>query len=125
MKEFERFKKKMMLQHLIKSILVAVIAGLGGAALAILFFHLVAPAGTIVGAIITGVVFAGLGFLAFYKQAKPDDKKLALRLDKELNLHEKVATMVEFNGNDNIIAQKQREDAKLQLAAKPHQPVHR
>ena len=123
MKEFERFKKKMMLQHLIKSILVAVIAGLGGAALAILFFHLVAPAGTIVGAIITGVVFAGLGFLAFYKQAKPDDKKLALRLDKELNLHEKVATMVEFNGNDNIIAQKQREDAKLQLAAKPANAV--
>ncbi|MCF0112825.1 MAG: hypothetical protein HUJ60_02490, partial [Bacilli bacterium] len=119
MKDFERFKKKMMIEHAVKSALVALGSGLIGAAIAIAFCLMIAPSTVIWGAIIAGVVFAGAGFAIFFIYARPSDKKIAMRVDKELGLQEKCATMIEYQGKEGIILEKQREDAKVRLAEKP------
>ena len=119
MKEFERFKKKLLREHILKAVLVGLGVGLFGAGLAVLLFRLVAPSAAVVAGIVAGVVFAGLAFALYFRGARPSDKEIALRLDKDLGLREKTATMVEFEGQDNLILEKQREDARSSLAAKP------
>lgn len=123
MQEFERFKKRMWRQHCVKAAFVALTSSLIGAALAILLCHLLWPVATVPVAILSGLVFAGLGFFLFYKKAFPSDKQIALRLDRDLKLHEKTATMIEFQGHDNVLVQKQRQDAQQWLSTKPTQAL--
>lgn len=123
MQEFERFKKRIWRQHCVKAAFITLTSGLIGAAFAILLCHLLWPVATIPVAILSGLVFAGLGFFLFYKKAFPSDKQIALRLDRDLKLHEKTATMIEFQGHDNVLLQKQRQDAQQWLSTQPTQAL--
>ena len=119
MKDFERFKKKVLREHIIKSALVGLGIGLLAAALAIVISFLTNPAAAVWTGIIAGVLFAGAGGYYYWYKTKPTDKKIALRLDKKLGLHEKCATMIEFQEKEGAILAKQREDATTTLAEKP------
>ena len=119
MKDFERFKKKVLREHIIKSALVGLGIGLLAAALAIVISFLTNPNAAVVTGIIAGVLFAGAGGYYYWFKTKPSDKKIALRLDKKLGLHEKCATMIEFQEKEGAILAKQREDATTTLAEKP------
>ena len=119
MKDFERFKKKVLREHIIKSALVGLGIGLLAAALAIVISFLTNPDAAVVTGIIAGVLFAGAGGYYYWFKTKPSDKKIALRLDKKLGLHEKCATMIEFQEKEGAILAKQREDATTTLAEKP------
>ena len=119
MKDFERFKKKVIREHFIKSILVGLGVGLLAAALAVVVSFLTNPnAAAIVGSI-AGVLFAGASGYYYWYKAKPTDKKIALRLDKKLGLREKCATMIEFRDKEDALVNKQREDTQVTLAEKP------
>ena len=119
MKDFERFKKKVLREHIIKSALVGLGIGLLAAALAIVISFLTNPNAAVVTGIIAGVLFAGAGGYYYWFKTKPTDKKIALRLDKKLGLHEKCATMIEFQEKEGALLAKQREDATTTLAEKP------
>ena len=119
MKDFERFKKKVLREHIIKSALVGLGIGLLAAALAIVISFLTNPDAAVVTGIIAGVLFAGAGGYYYWFKTKPTDKKIALRLDKKLGLHEKCATMIEFQEKEGALLAKQREDATTTLAEKP------
>lgn len=119
MKDFERFKKKVLREHIIKSALVGLGIGLLAAALAIVISFLTNPDAAVLTGIIAGVLFAGAGGYYYWFKTKPSDKKIALRLDKKLGLHEKCATMIEFQEKEGAILAKQREDATTTLAEKP------
>ena len=119
MKDFERFKKKVLREHIIKSALVGLGIGLLAAALAIVISFLTNPSAAVWTGIIAGVLFAGAGGYYYWYKTKPTDKKIALRLDKKLGLHEKCATMIEFQEKEGALLAKQREDATTTLAEKP------
>lgn len=120
--DFEKFKKKVMREHLIYSIIWAVCAGLVGAGVALMiliFTYKKAPAYAyplIVTA--ASLVVAAVSFVLVYRLRKPSDTKIALRIDKSLGMNEKVATMIEFQDKNGIIIDKQREDASAKLSTK-------
>lgn len=60
------------------------------------------------------VIGAGATLLFYFKRFKPTAKKDAARLDR-LGLEERLITMLELEGDDSYIAQRQRADAKEKL----------
>lgn len=61
------------------------------------------------------LVVGGVLFLIF----KPSDMSVAKRLDKELNLDERLQTMVEFQSQESDMLTLQRQDAEQRLAQSP------
>ena len=122
---FARFKKKLLREHRIKSLLFGVAGGLAGAAISIAACRFANPSAMVYAAPIATAAGLAAGFAAAYFIKKPTDKKIAARLDKELNLQEKVSTRVEFEGKDGVILNKQREDATVKLDEKPVKAVQR
>ena len=116
---FERFKKRHYVEALVKSLLYGVAFGasvlsvllavlkLTGSYLEFWGFLLI---GIGAGAIATGVVFLML---------KPNDKKIAKRIDTSFQWNENVQTMVEFTGETGEIVSLQREDALERLSSAP------
>lgn len=122
---FARFKKKLLREHRIKSLLFGVAGGLAGAAISIAACRFANPSAMVYAAPIATAAGLAAAFAAAYFIKKPTDKKIAARLDKELNLQEKVSTRVEFEGEDGLILNKQREDATVKLDEKPVKAVQR
>ena len=122
---FARFKKKLLREHRIKSLLFGVAGGLAGAAISIAACRFANPSAMVYAAPIATAAGLAAAFAAAYFIKKPTDKKIAARLDKELNLQEKVSTRVEFEGKDGLILNKQREDATVKLDEKPVKAVQR
>lgn len=120
--DFKKFKKKVMSEHILKAVLFGLAGGLLAAGVAIIACfmpkdHL--PIGAIAG------ISAGCGVLLFalisglyFFLKKPKDTDVSLRVDEDLNLNEKVTTMIEFEGQRGLIIDKQREDAAQRLADK-------
>ena len=119
MKDFERFKRKVLREHIAKSILVGIGGGLLAAALAVVVAFLTNPSMAVGAGIIAGVLIGGFLGVYYGTRAKPTDKAIALRLDKKLGLHEKCATMIEFRDKEDALVNKQREDTQVTLAEKP------
>lgn len=65
---------------------------------------------------VIGVGVAAASFWAFYFVFRPDEKKLALKLDAEYALNEKVQTMLEYSSDGSVLARLQREQADGLLA---------
>lgn len=120
--DFNKFKKKVLMEHLAYSLLLALCSGLVFSGLTLMILILAyknAPAfayPVIVFAI--GVVAAAISFALLYRRKKPSDDEIALRIDDSLGMQEKVATMVEFQNEDSLIINKQREDARERLSKK-------
>lgn len=120
--DFKKFKKKVMSEHILKAVLFGLAGGLLAAGVAIIacfmpkdHLSIGAIAGISAGC---GVfLFALISGLYFFLK-KPKDTEISLRVDEDLNLNEKVTTMIEFEGKQGLIIEKQREDATQRLAAK-------
>lgn len=118
MQEFKRFRKKVMRHFLIKTTLIGIGVGLLGAAAALLAMKLLALSAAALVTPLVGIALGIVGGIIYYRHAKPTDKQIALQLDKELGLHEKCATMIEYGSSDEPLARHQREDAQIRLKAK-------
>ena len=115
MNEFNNFKKKIMIEFLIKCLIISF--SLFFIIFSILFIlskreviSLKIWLDLIIG-LSSGLVL----FLVLYFIFKPNDKKIAIRLDNELDLNEKVQTMIEYKDKDELIVNIQREDTLNKL----------
>lgn len=113
---FGKIKRLVKINNVIKSVLnaLAVAAVLGAVFMAldrraIYGFNLIVFASVLGG----GALFTFLVSLLAYRKS---DKKLALGLDTELKLNEKVQTMVAFRDQEGSVIDVQREDADNRLA---------
>lgn len=116
---FVRFKKKYLIDALVKALLV----GFTAAMLVVAAFLMVISFGKVDFEIlysvligITAGLLLGLGSFFIFKM---NDKRLAKRLDKDLGLNEKVQTMHAFYGKEGEINELQRKDAEGILDASP------
>lgn len=119
---FDKFKKKILREHLVYSLIYAVCAGLvmGAISLMVLIFAYKDAPGFAYPVIVSSasLVAAAITFILYYRHKKPSDEEIALRIDSSLSMQEKVATMVEFQNEDGLIINKQREDATSKLSSK-------
>ena len=115
MDNFNKFKKKMIIEALIKSIALSYAVGalFFGVPYLIKYFlkepfelneTLLLLA---ISCSVASIVFVVLFLILF-----PTKTKAAKRLDKDLCLNQKVQTMIEFNDNDNPMVKLQREDTQ-------------
>lgn len=114
-KNFKAFKKEVWIEILIKCLSIGLAVAflavdavllpciLYGIDLFVLFYILIALGGFVLG--------GGIAFLIF----RTNDKKIAMRLDKELNLQERVQTAYTFSGQSSDILDLQRNDASRAL----------
>ncbi len=116
--QFNKFKKKLMIEHGVKSALVGLIAGFLGSGISMFIFGFT---GTKfiwwVHVLIGAALFLAFG-IAFFFWKKPTDAKIAARMDRDMGLQEKIATMVEFQDESSLLIDKQREDAMENLSTK-------
>ena len=121
-KDFDKFKKKILIEHLIYSLLLSFCVGLVIAGLTLMIIIFATKNAAIyvyplVSAIVGLIAFA-IAFSYIYKKKKPKDVDIALRVDESLGLQEKVATMIEYQDKDGLLINKQREDATEKLSKK-------
>ncbi len=120
-KMFEKYRKRLTLIGIFKSIVLAL-------ALALVFVGIVSSITWIVKAsvVVTVALAAGIGgviflvafFLLFFKHFKPTDEMIAKQLDA-LGFDERYITMFECKENNSVMAKLQREDAKKTLSGIP------
>ncbi|MBO4982738.1 MAG: hypothetical protein J6D23_01650 [Clostridia bacterium] len=116
---FKRFKKKYVLDAVIKAILTGICAVLLVVATFLIVTTLKKLDFNMVYAVLTGVAFGLLLGLGTFFVLKPNDKKLAKKLDNTYGLREKIQTMHAFLDDDGDIKLLQREDAIKILDSKP------
>lgn len=115
---FKKFKAKLMREFYLKISLISLAGGLTTSGLIILFTRMFEAKFPFYYSIIIGaVVLVGL-FLTLFFLKKPNDEKIAERIDKDFKMEEKVTSMVAFQNENGFLYQKQREDAKTQLSKK-------
>lgn len=115
---FKKFKNKLMIEHLLKAILFGTAGGLTASSISLITSGAVSA--SLHPMIHIGIGLAGFAAttLSYFFAKKPKDKNIARRLDKDLELHEKVSTMVEFQDQSSLLIDKQRSDAKEKLENK-------
>ena len=118
-----KFKNSLLLEHTLRTALFALAIGLTTAGL-------VVGITALCSAMIHWAIYLGIGLAAFvlsfvllFVFTKPDDKKVAARVDEDLELQEKVATMVEYKDQNGLLIDRQRDDADYRLEEKPAKAV--
>lgn len=115
---FKKFKAKLMREFYLKISLISLAGGLTVSGLIILFTRMFGENFPFYYSIIIGVVVLVVLFLTTFFLKKPNDEKIAERIDKDFKMEEKVTSMVAFKNENGFLYQKQREDAKAQLSKK-------
>ncbi len=110
MESFKKFKKRIISEMLIKSIVLAISLGLITFSVPYLIIKVKGIEFNLLYLILIGLGVMLITFGLIFLILKPNDKKIAKRLDKELNLNEKVQTMIEYKDNDNLMVSLQREN---------------
>ena len=115
---FKKCKAKLIREFYLKISMLSLAIGLVVAGLIILFTNMFGAdfpyyISIIIGAVIMIGTFLLLAFLK-----KPNDEKIAERIDKDFKMQEKVTSMVAFQDKKGLLYEKQREDAKEQLSKK-------
>lgn len=108
----EKFRKKIKIETIIKSIIIGIILSLISTAIIMLALKLNAIDIFILYYILIFFGSAVLFSTIAYFIIKPNKIKMAKRIDNQLDLKQKIETMVTYENEDNVILQLQREDAK-------------
>ena len=116
---FNKFKKKIMIEHLIKSIIYSVSLGLGITSILFVIFKRIPLILNFFVYLIIGVIISLIAFYLLYNAYKPKDEEIAKRLDKQFSLHENVETMVKFKNEDNAVVNVQRKMTSSKLERIP------
>lgn len=105
-KSYAQLKK----EGILKSIAVAAIVGCSIGFIIALSTWFVTDAGFWIALAVTSVVIVGLSIVLYFTAYKPDEYKIARRLDRS-GLDERMITMLDYKDSDTYIAARQREDA--------------
>lgn len=115
----QRFKKKILKELLLKSLAVGISVGVILTSILLLVcklkgINLLAVFYVLIGLGSAAVISAIIFFLF-----KPNKIQMAKRLDAQLDLKQKIETMVEFENDDSLMLQLQRENAQEVLEKTP------
>ena len=113
----KEFKRRLKLEKLLQGSIYGLSAGLFSAAISIVIFQLLNILEWYIYLVSIGVglFIYGIILFVYYLFNRVNDKAVANRIDKSFSLREKASTMVEFEGKDSLIINKQREDAKKSI----------
>lgn len=107
---FEKFRNKILLEVLVKSLTIGLSLGLIFFTVPYIYYKVTGNDYSILYLILISigvfVIVSGIIYLIL----RPSKKKIAKRIDKSLNLNEKVQTMVEYEKEDNFMINLQREN---------------
>lgn len=113
---FNKFKRKIFVEVLIKTISMGISLALIGVAISLFYTKMNAikmnPLFHFLIGMVVFILSSGISFWILF----PSELKIAKRLDKDLVLNEKVQTMVKFQNEEGLIINLQREDTKMRLA---------
>ncbi len=107
---FIKFKKKIFLEALIKSIGFALSLGFITISLPLLYIKIKGLEFNTLYLILIGLAISLVTFGILFLILKPTNKKVAKRLDTELDLNQKVQTMIEYQNDDTFMVKLQREN---------------
>lgn len=113
----KEFKRRLKLEKLLQGSIYGLSAGLFSAAISIVIFQLLNILEWYIYLVSIGVglFIYGMILFVYYLFNRVNDKAVANRIDKSFSLREKASTMIEFEGKDSLIINKQREDAKKSI----------
>ena len=116
----KNYVKRLKLEKILQGSIYALSGGLLAAAIMVMtfqlvglsewYFYLVAVGG--------GLLVYVLILLGYYLFNRVGDKEAARRIDQNFNLREKASTMIEFQGQESLLINKQREDAEKSIKLK-------
>ena len=116
----KNYVKRLKLEKILQGSIYALSGGLLAAAIMVMtfqlvglsewYFYLIAVGG--------GLLVYGLILLGYYLFNRVGDKEAARRIDQNFNLREKASTMIEFQGQESLLINKQREDAEKSIKLK-------
>ncbi len=116
---FKKFKRKICIGVILRSLLAGISLGLIVVAVQWLIAKLTAADPDFIKFGLIGGGTALVGFLVFFLFQLPTDRRLAKRLDDKLGLNEKVQTMIAFRNENSEMIQMQREDTQRILMQTP------
>ncbi|MBR2929730.1 MAG: hypothetical protein IKC32_00740 [Clostridia bacterium] len=116
---FRRFKDEAFIIRTVKSALWALGAAAFGSGTILLLGKLELMPILVWLAILVGCASCACGFLLAFLLLRTSDRQLAVRLDEELMLDERLETMVEYINETGAIYELQRRDAEAALADIP------
>lgn len=113
----KQYKRKLVLENIIKGALWGLALGLVVSAILVMSFLLaklttwpyitIEVCGGVLAMLVTAVIYCVV--------KNPKEGDVAKRIDSTYDLKEKCATMVEFQGKSSFLIDKQREDAKVEV----------
>ena len=106
----EKYQARMAKEGMINAFICALCIGFGALLVSALIFWLVGFKYPWLSFVIMAAVIAASAPLLYVKKFRPSKKQIAMRVDA-LGLKERLLTMVQLEGDDSYIAQRQREDA--------------
>ncbi|MCI5745731.1 MAG: apolipoprotein A1/A4/E family protein [Erysipelotrichaceae bacterium] len=108
---FDKFRKKIIIESLIKSIACGISISLFCETIFIVLCKRIPLNVHVIIHVLFTLIISILFSNIFYKKVfYVSDKKIALRLDKDANLNERCQTMVEFKDDNSLLAFLQRKD---------------
>lgn len=112
---FKKIKTKIIIEKLLISLFIGLFIGVLTSSILVLVYKQLGLEYSLLMFILIGVgVFIILSLILFFI-LKPNNIKVAKRIDKQLALKEKVHTMVEYNEKTGLLVDLQREDATTKL----------
>ena len=108
----------------IKAAVLGAAVGFGIDAVFASLYWMLGIGSLLVGLAVGALVGSGLGILSYLKRYRPNEKRVARRIDSH-GLEERMITMVELRGDSSDIAELQREDAMRSLGKVPPETLGR
>ncbi len=112
-----KFKKKILLEVGIKSLFISIFSAIMITSFVLLICKLNGVELPVYAYCLIGLGISLLGTVCLYFILKPNEEIIAKRLDQQLELNQKVQTMIDYQDDDSTLAQVQREDTANRLNA--------
>ena len=112
---FKKIKVKFIVESLLIALFISILLGLLISSILVLTYIQLGLEYDILLFVLCSVGVFLVSFIVSFIILKPNDIKVAKRIDKQMNLKEKISTMLEYEDKEGYIITKQREDAADKL----------
>ena len=110
-----KIKVKFIVESLLIALFISILLGLLISSILVLTYKQLGLEYDILLFVLCSVGVFLVSFIVSFIILKPNDIKVAKRIDKQMNLKEKISTMLEYEDKEGYIITKQREDAADKL----------
>lgn len=120
---FKKIKKRITVEAAVKSAVAGISCGLFSVGILLLILKLSSVGINAGYYVLMGVGVSAAVSIGLFLYLKPTDAKLAVKLDGEYSLNEKIQTMVTYSYSDGEMHKLQREDADAKLKGLPPRKI--